>query len=58
MSLLRMGRVEFTCLKSTIETRKSEIYSELATKLKKKNDIIDLVLVFVLLTLNIFHFFV
>ena len=36
MSLLRMGRVEFACLKSTIETRKSEIYSELATKLKKK----------------------
>ena len=49
------AQLKFTCSYSTIETLEKGVCSKLA--IKHQNDVTDVVLVFLLLTLNIFHKF-
>ena len=49
------AQLKFTCSYSTTETLEKGVCSKLA--IKHQNDVTDVVLVFLLLTLNIFHKF-
>ena len=51
------GEDYITCSKSTIETLETDVRYVQSWQYKHQNDVIDIVLVFLLLTLNIFHNF-
>ena len=51
------AQLEVTCSKSKIQTPEDSVKHVQSYQQKYYNDVIDVILVFLLLTLNIFHIF-